>query len=240
MGAVFRVRAPDGREAALKLLLKADRGTLARFEREKRLLASLGEEHGFVGILDAGVASDGTPWLLMPLVPGGTLRKKLEAGPLGVAETVALGIQLARALGNAHQRGIVHRDVKPENVLFTRDGRPLLADLGLAKHFDRGASGASQSVNLSSRGAFKGTVGYMAPEQVVDPGGAGPPADVFALGAVLYECLAGRPAFKADSVVEVLVRVNSGVVEPIGRPEVPRRLEATLMRALARDPRVRF
>ncbi len=240
MGVVYRVRAPDGREAALKLLLKAaDRGGLARFEREKRLLSTLGLDEGFVGLLDSGTSSEAV-WLLMPFVPGGTLRKRLEAGPLGVDETVALGIQLATALGAAHEHGIVHRDVKPENVLFTREGRPVLADLGLAKHFDRGALGASQSISLTRHGAVTGTVGYMAPEQLVDARSAGPPADVFALGAVLYECLTGRTAFQGDSMVELFERVRSGVLEPIGRTDAPRWLEAVLRQAVARDPLERF
>ena len=239
MGVVTLVRTPEGKEAALKLLKKADPETLARFEREKRLLASLGEEQGFVGFLDAGTAPEGA-WLLMPFVPGGTLRRRLDAGPLGVAETVALGTQLAQALGAAHARGIVHRDVKPENVLFTREGRPLIADLGLGKHFDRDTPGASQSVELSRSGVLKGTVGYMAPEQVEDAGRAGPAADVYALGAVLYECLAGRPAFLGENALEVLSKVTSGILEPIGRPEVPPWLEGVVLRALARDPARRF
>jgi tetratricopeptide (TPR) repeat protein len=239
MGAVHRVRAPDGRELALKVLLRVDKGALARFEREKRLLASLGEAQGFVGLLDAGTAPEGA-WLLMPLVPGGTLRKKLEAGPLGVEETVSLGLRLAEALGAAHERGIVHRDVKPENVLFTREGRPLLADLGLAKHFDPTARGGSQSVQLTQTGAFAGTAGYTAPEQLGDAAAVGPPADVFALGAVLYECLAGLPAFKGNTVLEVLDRLSSGIVEPIGRPDVPPWLEGIVQRALALDPLGRF
>ncbi len=137
MGVVFRARGPGGGEVALKLLARADGAAFARFDRERRLLASLGEEEGFVGLLDAGTAREGA-WLVMPLVPGGTLADRLEAGPLGVEETVALGTQLARALGAAHARGIVHRDVKPENILFAASGRPLVADLGIAKHFDRG------------------------------------------------------------------------------------------------------
>ena len=245
MGVVYRVKTPDGEDAALKLLAKED--GFARFERERRLLASLGEEEGFVGLLDAGVSEGAGAWLVMPFVPGGTLRKRLEAGPLGVAETVALGTELARALGRAHERGIVHRDVKPENILFTASGRPgsrpprpLIADLGLAKHFDAGAKGASQSVELTRKGAFKGTAAYMAPEQMADAASARPAADVFALGAVLYECLAGRPAFHGATLVELLSRVSVAAVDPIGRPDVPAWLEAAIRRALGRDPAARF
>ena len=238
MGVVYRVRGTRG-EAALKLLRGVDRVAFARFDRERRLLASLAEEQGFVGLLDAGTIPEGA-WLLMPLVSGGTLRARLEAGALGVEETIALGIELARSLGAAHERGIVHRDVKPENVLFTAAGKPLLSDLGLAKHFDRLAGGASQSVSLTKDGTFKGTAGYAAPEQLEDAARAAPPADVFALGAVLHECLAGRPAFPGENLVEMMARVTAGTPEPIGRKDVPAWLEAVVRRALERDPRARF
>ncbi len=239
MGLVYRVRAPDGRDVALKLLLQRGQAHFARFDRERRLLMSLGEQDGFVGLLDAGVAPEGA-WLLMPFVPGGTLRQRLAKGPLGIDETIALGVELARALGAAHARGIVHRDVKPENVLFTATGRALLADLGIAKHFDRGAAGASQSVSLTQDGVAKGTAGYMAPEQLGDAASVGPAADVFALGATLYECLAGRPAFEGESLIETITKLESGVVAPIDRPEVPASLEKVVRRALARDSRERF
>ncbi len=239
MGVVYRVRAPGGGEAALKLLARVDAQAVARFERERRLLASLGEERGFVPLLDGGTSPEGA-WLVMPLVPGGTLRERLAAGPLGVEETLALGTRLARSLGEAHARGIVHRDVKPENVLFAASGTPLLADLGLAKHFDRLAGGGSQSVSLTREGAAKGTAGYMAPEQLEDARTAGPAADVFALGAVLHECLAGRPAFEGESAVELLARVTSGTPGSIDRSDVPAWLGEVLRRALARDPRARF
>jgi tetratricopeptide (TPR) repeat protein len=239
MGVVHRARAGDGREVAVKVLARSGEPSFARFERERRLLASLGEAEGFVPLLDAGVTGE-TAWLVMPFVPGGTLRQKLVKGPLGVDETVALGLALARALGAAHERGIVHRDVKPENILFTREGRPLLADLGLAKHFDRNAQGASQSVDLSRSGTIRGTAGYMAPEQLEDAMRAGPAADVFALGAVLYECLEGRPAFEGETVVDMLSKVTSGSVEPFERASVPRWLEEIVARALAREPRARF
>jgi serine/threonine protein kinase len=152
MGAVYRVRAFDGQEHALKVLFRSDADALTRFDRERRLLASLGEKTGFVGLLGAGTTPEGSFWLLMPLVPGGTLRTKLLGGPLGVEETIALGERLATALGQAHERGIVHRDMKPENVLFTASREPLIADLGLAKHFDRSTPGARQSVALTADG----------------------------------------------------------------------------------------
>src|SRR5205823_1073109 len=110
--------------------------------------------------------------LVMPFLRGGTLRDRLARGPLPVEETVALAIALATALGRAHEGGIVHRDLKPENVLFQEDdaatsrARPLVADLGLAKHFSSDAPGASRSVSLSRGGEMRGTVGYMAPEQM--------------------------------------------------------------------------
>ena len=238
MGVVYRVRTPSGGDAALKVIPRQNPRSVAAFDRERRLLASFGEEDGFVGLLESGTAPGGS-WLLMPFVPGGTLRARLAAGPLGAEETVTLGIALARALGAAHARGVVHRDVKPENVLFSAAGRPLLADLGLAKHFDRLAPGGSQSLSQTAQGAIKGTAGYMAPEQLADATRAGPPADVFALGAVLYECLAGKPAFPGETPLEVLARLESRHMEPIGRP-APAWLESVLQRALARDPRERF
>ncbi|MEZ0227655.1 MAG: serine/threonine-protein kinase, partial [Planctomycetota bacterium] len=186
-GTVFRARSADGREVAVKLLHRSDTEAFARFDRERRLLAELGEAQGFVPLLDAG-ASGGVPYIVMPLLAGGTLRKRLEGGALSIEETVRLGAELARALGRAHARGVVHRDVKPENVLFAHPTRPLVADLGLGKHFAH--EGLGRSASLSQTGAFKGTAGYMPPEQTRDTKSVGPPADVFALGAILHECLA--------------------------------------------------
>jgi WD40 repeat protein len=239
MGVVYQVRTPDGGKAALKVLGKSDPKALARFERETRLLRSVGEEDGFVGFLDAGESPRG-PWLLMPFVPGGTLRDKLRRGALSIEETVSLGSALAAALGKAHAMGIVHRDVKPENVLFAASGRPLVSDLGLAKHFDATAQGASVSIALTQSGVFSGTAGYTAPEQLVDAASVGPPADVFAVGAVLWECLSGRPAFQGGTVVEVLAKISGGEIEPLRRADVPAWLRSTLERAVATDPKKRY
>src|SRR5436190_2046618 len=119
MGAVFRGRSPDGRAVAVKVLLRPDsRDVLARFGRERRLHESLREEEGFVPFLDSGESASG-PFIVMPFVPGGTLRQRLdEVTRLGIEETIELGRALAGALGRAHALGIVHRDLKPENILF--------------------------------------------------------------------------------------------------------------------------
>ena len=231
MGVVYRARTPSGEVVALKVLARTQQESVARFEREQRLLRSFTVQDGFVPLLDAG-STPGGPYLVMPLVPGGTLRERLR-GPIGVEATLALGRTLAAALGRAHARGIVHRDLKPENVLFDASGQPLVADLGLAKHFDRLASGASQSVSLSREGTSRGTAGYMPPEQLDDAKSVGPPADVFSLGAILYECLAGRPVFTGDTTLEVVQNVAAGKFDRLDRSEAPPWLAVVVERALA-------
>ncbi len=241
VGVVLRGRAPDGRAVALKLLLRADaRVGLDRFEREWRIQADLGEAAGFVPLLDVGESARG-PYLVMPFLAGGTLRERLRSGALPIDEAVRMTAAIAAAIGRAHQAGVVHRDLKPENVLFTVAGRPLVADLGLAKHFSETVPGASRSVSLSRSGMFAGTVGYMAPEQMSDAKSAGPPADVFALGAILFECLAGRPAFVADSALEVARRAARGEHPSLRRlrPDLSKGLIDLVGRALAVDPTMR-
>ncbi len=241
MGQVYRARSPAGEEVAVKVLLATDAARIARFERERRLLTTFTERDGFVPLLDAGSTPRG-PYIVMPIVPGGTLRDRLCRGPLGMDETIALGRALASALGVAHKLGIVHRDLKPENVLFTTSGRPLVADLGLGKHFDKEAPGASQSVLLSQHGSMRGTLGYMPPEQMLDATSVEPEADVFALGAILYECLAWRPAFDGESFGELIDCVRAGKIEPLAkrRPETPAWLVAAIETALAPRPEARF
>ncbi|HZU95489.1 MAG TPA: serine/threonine-protein kinase [Planctomycetota bacterium] len=240
-GHVYRARSPDGQEVAVKVLLAMDPGRRARFDRERRLLGAFGEADGFVPLLDSGETREG-PYLVMPIVAGGALRGRLEGGRMTVAETIALGRALAGALARAHAKGIVHRDVKPENVLFTPDDRPLIADLGLGKHFDPTAPGASQSADLSRRGEARGTFGYMPPEQMTDARSVGPEADVFALGAILHECLAGKPAFAGEDRIEVLRNVADGKRASLARecPAAPRWLVSAIDRALAPAPAERF
>jgi serine/threonine protein kinase len=242
MGVVYLARRDDGRDVALKVLLKDSEPARARFEREKRLLAEFGEAEGFVPLIDSGL-SGRHPFLVMPLVPGGTLRDRLDRGPLTVDETVALGFALGLALGLAHARGIVHRDLKPDNVLFTADGRPLIADLGVAKHFRTDVDGASRSVLLSTQGGgARGTWGYMPPEQMSDATKVDARADVFSLGVILYECLAGRAPFQGETLTEVCAATATGSYVRLAkaRPDAPAPLARMIERALAPVPEKRF
>ncbi|MCO5167820.1 MAG: serine/threonine-protein kinase [Planctomycetes bacterium] len=233
-GVVLRARSADGREVAVKLLRSMSPAALLRFARERSLQAQLGLAEGFVPLIDAGAGPSG-PWLAMPIVPGGTLRDRLlRGGALPIGEAIDLVRRLAEALARAHARGIVHRDLKPENILFTADGVPLVADLGLAKRDGEGPPGMS----LSATGEFRGTIGYMAPEQMKDAKSVGPAADVFALGAILYECVSGRPAFTGDTIVLVIARLSAGLLEPLAtlRPDTPDWLARLVEDCLSRDP----
>lgn len=235
-GEVHEALTPDGRRVALKRLTAFDPGGLARFARERALLAQLSTEGGFVPLLDLGDSPEG-PWLVMPLLEGGTLRDRLRRGALPVDEALRLGALLARTVARAHARGIVHRDLKPENVLFDADGAAFVADLGLAKG-DAGAAPPTPTPSLT--GEMRGTAGYMAPEQMNDAKRVGPQADVFSLGVLLFEALVGHGPFDVGgaSPYEVMSRVARGVYEPLTRerPEAPAWIEAVLARCLAPDP----
>jgi Tfp pilus assembly protein PilF len=232
MGVVLRGDAPDGSTVALKVLPSMSDSARATFSREASVLKKLGRDDGFVSLVD--VVDDGkVACLVMPFVPGGTLRARLKRGPLSPAAAVSITLPLARSLGRAHALGLVHRDVKPENVLFDAAGRPLLADLGLAKHF--GAAPGTSIGSFTRTGAFRGTAGYMPLEQMLDARNVDPRADVFALGCILYECLAGAPAFPGESVVEILGKIERGTYTPLPAT-VPGGLVAVVKRALARDP----
>jgi serine/threonine-protein kinase len=241
-GVVYLAKARDGKDVAVKVLTKgATRDVIERFERERRLLGALTAAEGFVPLLASG-RGPGGPFVVMPYLPGGTLRDRLRRGPLSIDETVALARSLATALAHAHERGIVHRDVKPENIIYDATNAPLVADLGLAKHFSTATPGASQSVALSKTGEFRGTPGYMAPEQAAESRDAGPEADVFSIGAILYEALAGVPAFGGESVMALLENVAAGRFRPVTalRRDAPPGLVHVIETALAPDPAVRF
>jgi hypothetical protein len=239
-GAVYRARSAEGREVAVKLLpADADETARARFERERRLLGSFGIAEGFVPLLDGGESPEG-PWIVMPLLGGGTLRQKLVLGPLSVERTLALGRAIAGALARAHARGVIHRDMKPENIIFDGE-RPLVADLGLAKHFRAAESASDTSLAITRPGTLAGTIGYMPLEQAKDAQAAGPQADVFAVGAILWECLAGKPAFSGPGIAHVLRRLEEGC-EPIAsvRADTSPFLAKAIDRALEKRPEDRF
>jgi hypothetical protein len=234
-GVVYRA-SRDGAVYAVKVLKVSSEDARARFAREARLLAELGEAEGFVPLVDVGESPEG-PYLVMPFVEGGSLRDRLRKGPLAADEALAVARAVGGALARAHAKGIVHRDVKPENVLRKGD-RWLLADLGIGKHFDDGPAGAGGSASLSQTGAARGTIGYMAPEQLTDAKSVGPATDVFALAVLLYECLAGVTPFTGATVILIVRAVFDGDFVPLRgrRPDVPRWLADTIDRALAGDP----
>lgn len=229
MGRVYHARdRTTGRSVALKRVEVDD----ARFAREAKVLAGLAHP-GIVGYVADGRGADGARYLVMEWLEGEDLARRLERGPLTVEEAVSLGRRVSSALGAAHARGVVHRDVKPSN-LFLVGGRVddvKVVDFGLAR------ADAATSVRTRT-GALLGTPSYMAPEQAKGDRDVGPTADVFSLGCVLYECLTGERAFGGAHVLAVLSNLlTSKPPRPRARaPHVPRDLDDVIARMLARDP----
>jgi serine/threonine-protein kinase len=232
MGQVWR--ATDlvlGRTVAVKLMLSRfddQPGFARRFEAEARIMASL-RHPGLVDVYDYGVTDDGRVYLVMQCVDGEPLSQRLEAGPLGVDETLWIIGQTARALQAVHRRGIVHRDVKPANLLVEPDATVRLVDFGIA----RGPAGTATTAHR-----VVGTALYMAPEQAM--GRAVTPAtDVYALGAVAHHCLTGSPPFPGDNPVQVALSHVQDPPPPLP-PEIPEPVRALVATALAKDPADRY
>jgi tetratricopeptide (TPR) repeat protein len=238
MGVVYKARQVSlDRLVALKMILLAEYAgprERARFQAEAEAVARLAHPH-VVQIHEVGEHA-GRPFFSLEFVPGGSLADRLAGTPLPARQAAALAQALARTMHAAHQRGIVHRDLKPANVLLAEDGTPKVTDFGLAKRLDAQA-GATQS------GAIVGTPSYMAPEQA---GGknreVGPAADVYALGAILYEMLTGRPPFKAQTPLDTLLQVLGDEPVPPCRlqPRTPRDLETICLRCLRKEPARRY
>jgi tRNA A-37 threonylcarbamoyl transferase component Bud32/tetratricopeptide (TPR) repeat protein len=238
MGVVYKARqARLNRPVALKMLLAgplASAEEARRFRAEAEAAARL-QHPNVVQIHEVG-EHQGHPYLALEFVEGGSLADRLRGVPLPPRAAAELVETLARAVQAAHEKGVVHRDLKPGNVLLTADGTPKVADFGLAKRLDA-TSAATQS------GAVLGTPAYMAPEQA---GGkareVGPAADVWALGALLYECLTGRPPFQGRTPTDTLLRVLSD--EPVPprnvNPAVPRDLETIALKCLRKEPAKRY
>ncbi|MCI0464808.1 MAG: serine/threonine protein kinase, partial [Gemmataceae bacterium] len=238
MGVVYKARQQSlDRVVALKTL-RADVGAgpdeLSRFRREAEAVARL-QHPNVVQIYEIG-AHDGQPFFALEFVDGGSLDRKVNGVPQPAPQAAQLVEVLARAIEAAHQCGVIHRDLKPANVLLTADGVPKITDFGLAKRIDLDTAGTQS-------GAILGTPHYMAPEQAAGKTkDVGPTADVYALGAILYELLTGRPPFLGETMLDTLEQVKTAEPAPPRRlqPKVPRDLETVCLKALAKEPRRRY
>ena len=247
MGEVFRARDSKlGRDVALKVLpdrFSSDRHMLARFESEAKAVAALSHPN-ILALFDVG-EENGVPFAVAELLEGETLRALLLRGPVPVKRALEIARELAEGLAAAHAKGIVHRDVKPENVFLTKDGHAKVLDFGLARHetaFHGSDDTHSPTLSaLTEAGAVVGTVAYMSPEQA-----RGLPvdhrSDQFSLGAVLYETLTGKRAFRADTPADVLAAIIRDEPEPLEAlaPSVPVHVRLLLERLLAKDPSERW
>jgi Tol biopolymer transport system component len=245
MGEVYRARDPRlGRAVAIKVLPpEADRDLdrLRRFEQEARASGTLSHPNIMV-VHDVGADADGSPYLVSELLDGETLRQRLQGGALPARKAIEVAKQVARGLAAAHERGIVHRDLKPENLFLTKDGIAKILDFGLAgleRPAEPPADDKTATV-LTAPGVVMGTAGYMSPEQA-----CGRPADhrsdIFALGAVLYEMLAGRRAFRGETFAETLdaiLRQEPPELSPA--TPVPQAVERVVRHCLEKDPADRF
>jgi hypothetical protein len=224
-----------GRLVALKMVLvggHASPAELARFRAEAEALARL-QHPNVVQIYEVG-EHEGLPFFSLEFCPGGSLEQALAATPPQPREAAALAERLARAVAAAHKKGIVHRDLKPANVLLAENGVPKITDFGLAKQL----GGVAQTAS----GAVLGTPSYMAPEQAEGKRAVGPAADVYALGAILYELLTGRPPFKAATPLDTLLQVVNDEPVPVRQlqPKVPRDLETICHKCLQKRPARRY
>ncbi len=248
MGEVYRARDPRlSREVAVKLITADGASSperLSRFETEARAAAQLAHPN-VVTVFDVG-NHEGQPYLVLELLDGQTLRETIRAGTPPLRQSLTWALEAARGLGAAHERGIIHRDLKPENIFLTTEGRVKVLDFGLAKLQEPLVGSASETSSPTatkdtSPGVIMGTIGYMAPEQV-----KGEPAvvrsDVFALGAVLYELLAGRRAFTGGTAAEILASILRDEPQSLMtlRPEIPAPVETVVRRCLGKHATERF
>jgi tRNA A-37 threonylcarbamoyl transferase component Bud32/tetratricopeptide (TPR) repeat protein len=224
------------RKVAIKVLSPelAQGLSVSRFEREIQTAAAL-QQANIVPVLTAGDI-DGLPFYTMPFVEGESLRARLGRGPLSITEVVSVLKDVARALAYAHARGVVHRDIKPDNVLLS-GGTAVVTDFGIAKAISAARTGGP-GATLTQIGTSIGTPAYMAPEQAAGDPEIDHRADIYALGAMAYELLAGRPVFADRTPQRMLAAHMSEAPQSIAeaRPDVPAPLAALVMQCLAKDP----
>ncbi len=237
MGIVYR--AEDellSRSVAIKLLASgslASQEEIRRIRSEAAAVARLDHPH-IVPIFEVGT-EDGHPYLVMPLLPQDDLQKRLQHNPLEAQVAARLIYDITTAVVHAHERGVIHRDLKPANVLFSQDGRPLLADFGLAK-------GPRTDSLITVTGQVLGTPQYMSPEQATGNCANTPATDIYGLGAILYACLTRVPPHQGTTIAEVIRYVlEEEIIPPRNlNPTVPRELQAICIRCLQREPANRY
>ncbi len=243
MGVVYRATDTRlGRAVAIKMLkaeATSDADRIRRFVQEARSASALNHPN-IVTIYDIEEA-EGSTFIAMELVEGKPLDRVLADGQLTIAKALDLGGQIASALEAAHAGGIVHRDIKPANIIVTPDGRVKVLDFGLAKLFERAPAQETMTAYATRPGLVMGTPAYMSPEQA-----EGRPvdarSDIFSLGAVLYEMLAGRRPFAGNSDLGVITSILRDQPPPVRtlRPDVPASVQAIVDRCLAKDPSARY
>jgi serine/threonine protein kinase len=244
MGSVYRaVRVDDYHQVVAIKFVRPDHGSeeiLRRFRTERQALARLSHPN-IVRLLDGGTTDDGRPFFVMEYVQGRALDVYEIAGhPPTLQQRVRLFYPVCHAIHYAHAQGTLHRDLKPSNVLITEDGVPKVSDFGLAKQMNP-LPGASRG--QTQTGAIVGTPNYMSPEQAAGrTRDIGPVSDVYALGAILYELLTGRPPFRAESPVDTLMQVMTEEPVPPRRlnPSLPRDLETICLKCLEKSPARRY
>jgi eukaryotic-like serine/threonine-protein kinase len=223
MAEVFRATDTEThRGVAIKVLRSTEPGTARRFRSEVDVLGRV-DHPGLVKLRGSGT-HDGVPYLVLDLAEGPSLAGELAGGPIGVDRALAIAGQVAEALAHAHRVGIVHRDVKPSNILLDRLGRVRLADFGIAR--------LAGTPNLTRTGQLIGSAPYLAPEQVMGER-AGPAADVYSLGLVVIECLTGRPCYPGGQIEAAISRLHRPPSVP---SDLPRWLRDVLSAMTARDP----
>ena len=247
MGEVYRARDPRlGREVAIKILpaqFAADPDRLRRFEQEARAAAALNDPN-LLAIYDLGTQSNGAPYIVSELLEGETLRDRLRGGPIPMRKAIEYAAQIARGLAAAHDKKIVHRDLKPENIFLTKDGRAKILDFGLAKLTERQPGDDNTfapTENGTTPGMVIGTIGYMSPEQVRGKE-ADNRSDIFSLGAIFYEMLSGKRAFRGETTADTLSAILKE--EPPELTETNRAVSPAIERlvrhCLEKNPEERF